>query len=294
VTADAAWVLAAEQPSRALGRALAWSERRDRARVHVVVDDPTAAGILARRAEQFAVPPQIWLAGPGGVSAAGPAPAAQLAEPDGRALALAPLLRAADAGVLVEHGVVFADVLGLEVARVVVDGGEARIEVGIGRHDRDAFALMHADYPPEEGLARAVAQVRRHRRADGPDHPLRRLAAERWLRHVVVAVPSIAGATRLAPIDGTEARAGVKDILAAVAAGVDEAGRPVVVATSVGADLDLVPAAADARASRVPEARLVLVVPERDDHAVTRRLAGALAVPADIVTVDSGWRALGG
>jgi hypothetical protein len=65
-----------------------------------------------------------------------------------------------------------------------------------------------------------------------------------------------------------------------------------VVATSVGADLDLVPAAADARAARAPEARLVLVVPERDDHAVTRRLAAALAEPADIVTVDAGWRSI--
>jgi hypothetical protein len=292
LTDEAVWVLVAEQPQRALGRALAWSERRDRVRVHVVVDDAAAAGTLARRAQQFTVPPQVWLASPDGLTAATPAAAPQIAEPDRRALALAPALRTAGAGVLVEDGLVLGDVLGLEVARVVVDAGDAKIATGVGRHDRDAFALVHGDHAPAEGLARVVATVRRHRRADGPDHPLRRLAAERWLRHVVVAVPSIAGAARLAPIDGTEPRAGVKDVVPAVAAGVDGTGRAVVVVTSVGADLDLVPAAADARAARSPEARLVLVVPERDDHAVTRRLAAALAEPADIVTVDAGWRAI--
>ncbi|MCU1485234.1 MAG: hypothetical protein JWN67_1980, partial [Actinomycetia bacterium] len=68
--------------------------------------------------------------------------------------------------------------------------------------------------------------------------------------------------------------------------GIDAEGRPVVVVASVGVDLDLVPAAADARLADGRGARLVLAVAERDAHPVTRALAAALADPAEIVTVD--------
>jgi hypothetical protein len=66
---------------------------------------------------------------------------------------------------------------------------------------------------------------------------------------------------------------------------------PVVCVASVGIDLDLVPTAADARVRYAPDARLVLVLPERDAHAATRALAGDLARPADIVTRSGDWRA---
>ena len=63
-------------------------------------------------------------------------------------------------------------------------------------------------------------------------------------------------------------------------------GAPVVVVCSVGIDLDLVPFAADARhALAGPDARLVLAVPERDVHPVTRELAARLAEPAEVVPV---------
>jgi hypothetical protein len=63
------------------------------------------------------------------------------------------------------------------------------------------------------------------------------------------------------------------------------------VACSVGVDLDLVPAAADARLLHRPAARLVLVVPERDALPVTRDLASMLATPAELVAVPGDWRA---
>jgi hypothetical protein len=77
----------------------------------------------------------------------------------------------------------------------------------------------------------------------------------------------------------------------AVALGRDADGGDVVVACSVGVDLDLVPAAADARATHAPAARLLLVVPERDDHHVTRALAARLGAPAEVATVPDDWRA---
>ena len=61
-----------------------------------------------------------------------------------------------------------------------------------------------------------------------------------------------------------------------------------VVVCSAGIDLDLVPFAADARdALGGPDARLLLAVPERDDHPVTRELAARLAVPAEVVPVPA-------
>jgi hypothetical protein len=59
---------------------------------------------------------------------------------------------------------------------------------------------------------------------------------------------------------------------------------------SVGIDLDLVPAAAEARHAIDPKARLMLVVPERDDHPITHAFAEALAEPAEIATVAGDWR----
>jgi hypothetical protein len=113
-----------------------------------------------------------------------------------------------------------------------------------------------------------------------------RLAPERWLRDVVVARPELVGAEALERHEGPRPRPGVKDMWPAVAVGTG-----VVVACSVGIDLDLVPYAADARLAVDPDARLVLVVPERDAHPVTRALAERLRRPAEIVALPGDWRA---
>jgi len=63
----------------------------------------------------------------------------------------------------------------------------AHVEVGVGRHDREAFALVHGDVPTADALASVVESVRSHRRSGGPMHPLARLASERWLRASLVA-----------------------------------------------------------------------------------------------------------
>jgi hypothetical protein len=67
-------------------------------------------------------------------------------------------------------------------------------------------------------------------------------------------------------------------------------GPDAVLVCSVGVDLDLVPAAAEARLALASDARLLLVVPERDDHPVTRALAARLKQPAEVVAVSGDWR----
>lgn len=292
---DRGWVLAQDDPGRALGPALAWARSKDVTELHVLAEDE--AGVLARRARAFADPPQVWQVTGRAVAAADPVGHLLLDGPsdgvDAAALARATdLLRAAGADVLVEHGEVVGEVLGLEVARVVVDDQGTRLEVGVGRHDREAFALLHGELPPEAAVAKVVSSVREHRRAGATPHPLNRLAAERWLRARLLAEPSLVGAAELHAVAPTRRRASVKDVVPAPATGVDRAGMPVVVVASVGIDLDLVPSAADVRARDAePDARLVLVVPERDAHAATRALAGRLVHPAEVVTVPGDWAA---
>jgi hypothetical protein len=211
-----------------------------------------------------------------------------------------------------EHGVLAGEVLGLEVARVAVDGSEARLEVGVGQHDREAQRLVHGDRSPVEALAAAVAEVRRLRVAGAAGHPANLLSPERWLRAVVLDAPALAGARGLDPVSSTVVRADLRSRAPAPAWGVDEDGEPVVVVCSTGIDPDLVPLGADvrvaARAGALAPApwtdhpwakdgagpvRLVLLVPAGDDHAVTRALAAALAQPAVVRTVPAGWRGMG-
>jgi len=250
------------------------------------------AGVLARRAELFDPAPTVWAVHERELVRAEP-------EPVGEPPAVAPLseefaLLLADAGadVVREHGVVTGEVLGLEIARVVVDDeGTAALEVGVGRHDREAFQMVHGELPTRDALASVISTVQQNRRPGTEAHPLYRLVPERWARSVLVERPDLVGARRLAPVDPLLPRESVKDVMAACLVGEDVEGRPLVVACSVGIDLDLVPTAAEVRAHHAPEARLVLAVPERDDHPVTRRLATRLRRPAEVVVLPDDWRA---
>jgi hypothetical protein len=168
---------------------------------------------------------------------------------------------------------------------------EPLLEVGVGRADRELTAMVHGDLAPVEQLERVIAIVRERRRAGAPPHPLNQLVPERWLRALVVAEPGRIGLVRLEPAPPAVTRRGLREPSIAVARGSRADGRDVVVATSVGVDLDLVPAAADARDALDPDADLLLVVPARDDVAATRTLAARLAHPATVVTVADDWRA---
>jgi len=284
------WVLAEDRPERALGGALVWSRRHGITELHVLAE--AATGLLARRAGTFGDPPRVWK-----VSGRDVAPAE--AEPPTLEAALPPDVQAfvpflIEAGVepVVEHGVLTGEVLGLEVARVVVDELGAFLEVGVGKHDRYAQRLMHHDRPPLEALVAAAAAVRQVRNADAPAHQGNRLSRERWLRAVLMARPDVVGATSLAPARSPVARTDLRHHVPAPATGLDTGGLPVVVVCSTGIDLDLVPTAADVRLADGRDARLVLAMPAADDHPVTRDLAAALARPAEIVTVPGEWRRL--
>ena len=189
---------------------------------------------------------------------------------------------------VVEHGVLRGDVLGLEVARLVDDEAQGwRLAVGVGDHDRHARQEMKPDEDPGAALDQVVALVQEWRTSGARLHPANTLAPERWLRSVVAARPHLAGAADLVPLAPPVERTDLRHRSPAPAAGTDLDGRAVVVVCSTGVDIDLVPAAADSRLLDGRAARLVIVVPEGDDHPVTRRLADRLEDPPDIVTVRS-------
>ena len=292
VREDQVWVLL-DASEVGLGAALAWAHQQGGRLAHLVVDGDAAPRVaaLARQASYLADVPQVWRVDGRSLVAvdAGPVPAPVHA-PD-NALELVAPLRDAGLDVAIEHGVVTGEVLGLEVARVVIrDDGRAAIEVGVGRNDRELFGMMHGDLPTDEALRRVVDKVRLHRRADQPAHPLNRLAGERWLRSHLLTHPGRLDGWALEPIDGPVARLSLSDRLPAYAAGQDRDGGAVVLACSVGIDLEVVPAAADARAGHDPGARLVIAVPARDAHAVTHRAAAALRDPAEVLPIEGDWR----
>lgn len=287
------WFYAEASPRRGLGPALAWQRSAGVDELSLVVDD--AAGELARRAQAFDPPPRVWEVVGDQLAAADPAPLVDQLEPPAGLEVLVDLLEAVGADVVVEHGDVVGELAGLEIARVVVDDDQPRLEVGVGRHDREAFAQIHGDLPTPDALAAVVDAVRQHRRPGAPAHPLNRLAAARWLRARTIADPSSLGLRELRPVPLTFPRASVKEEHPAAAVGRDTDDRRVVAVFSVGVDLDVVPVAADVRQAVEradgPVDELLVVVPERDALSVLRWTAEeALRVPARVVTVPDDWR----
>ena len=300
----AGWVLPDGDPARALGPALVWADRHGVVDLHVVADPgPAGAGVLARQSALFTDGPGVWQVEGTALRPADPAP------PPRRAEAPAPtdlvdLLIDAGVEIVVEGGMVRGEVNGLEVARIVhghTTAGEPidepQLEVGVGKADRELSAMVHAGLPAVEQLARVVDIVRGHRQPGAPRHPLNQLVPDRWLRAVLCRAPGIGGLATLRPAEGARARTNLAERDVALAVGEDLAGAPVVVACSVGIALDLVPTAADGRAAidaarpGSPPSQLLLVLPERDDHPGTRRLAARLRTPATVVPVRGDWRA---
>jgi len=255
--------------------ALAW-KAGSLADVHVFVEDADP-GLLARRAGLFASPPTIWSVDGIEATVAEPAPLPAPAPVSPDVAALADVITAAGADPVYEHGRLIGEVEGLEVCRV--EGDPPRLHVGVGRFDREANELLG-----KESLEEVVRIVREHRRPGAPDHPLGRWSASRRLRADLVREPARVGADVLYPMAATTEAPDLRVSWPAPATGT-AGDQPIVVVCSVGVDLDLVPAAADARLADGRDARLVLAVPERDAHPVTVALAGALAQPADVVAL---------
>ena len=284
---DQAFVYLIDDAPSPMAAALAWGERRRASELHVVVDAPDR--VLALQARGLDPAPTIWQADGTDlrlVEHAQP-PLATLAVPD-VVWAEVPVLEAAGCDVIVEHGVIIGEILGVEVARVAVEAdGQALVRVGVGLYDQEAHALVHAKSSVSDRLDQVVAEVRRHRRADAGPHPLNRIARERWLRSLVVADPALLGLDTLELEAPLVPRSGIHEQRPVAARG-ERGSADVLVVCSTGIDLDLVPMAAAHIGDRRPD-DVVLVLPDRDHHDIIARMATRLAVPAALTSVPDPW-----
>lgn len=288
------WYLAEDEPTRSLGAALAWSQRHGGPDVELHLLTTGAAGTLARRASHFDRRVTVWPiegTAPAGAPAT-PEPLAPEPPLDLRAEPLRVLIERAGAEAVVEAGVLRAEVRGLEVARVELTDDGPVLAVGVGKHDREAQREIRGTSQGFDELFEVVRIVAQHRVPEGEGHAAFHLASERWLRSVVVRRPDLVGAAAIEPVPSPVRREDLRHAAAAPAAGVDVQGQPVLVACSVGTDVDLVPSATDAWTADGREPRLVVCVPEGDDYRMTRDLVGALSIPAELVTVPPDWRSL--
>lgn len=284
VSRGATWVLLDGDPVPAFGAVLARTVRRD-APLHVLVE--RHSGIVARRAGLFDADVRVWHVEGRVLLPALPEPHLPERAADPAHLALVPLIEAAGAEVVVEHGVVTGEVRGLEMCRVVDDPvvGAPRLEVGMGAHDREAFALVHGDEPVEEALRRVIESVAVHRREGADPHPFNRFGAERMLRWTATRDPALVGFRSLAPAEPPVPRANVKDSVPCVATGDTVDGRPGCAVFVHGVVLDAVPFAVDA-ADRAGLSEVTVAMRRRDLVASHEAMAARSRVRVRFALMD--------
>jgi hypothetical protein len=242
--------------------------------------------MLARRASGFTMSLSVWQIEDTRLRLALPQPHAEVVNAPTSHTDFISLITRAGAEPLQEWGVVTGEVRGLEICRVVDDlhSGVARLEVGIGAHDRETFALVHQDRPLEESIASVVDIVGVHRLQGAPFHPYNHIAPERFARWSALQTPSMLGFSSLAPVDPPEPRINVKDSVPCVAVGNDASGTTTAVVFVHGIDLDVVPFAVDA-AKKHSCAHVMIVARPQDVVPSVRKMAEATTLPTTFASL---------
>ena len=287
VTDDAAWFLIDGDATRSLGAVIAWSAANGIGKpLHILCEQN--AGIVARRAGFMTADVTVWQVDDRSLSPAEPASHIESAAPSVRHMSFAPLIESGGAEVVIEHGVVLGEVRGLEMCRVVDDPftGESRVEVGLGAHDREAFAMVHGHLPTEDAMRQVITAVLPHRSFEADHHPFNRFGVERLLRWNAMQDPASVGCASLAPAEPPVLRTNVKDAVPCVAVGIDADGDTVAVTFVNGIDLDAVPFALDA-ADRLGASRPVLAMRSRDITRSTNMLVSMARRPLVLVSLQS-------
>lgn len=288
-TASCSHVWLDEQPTRGIAVAMLLASRAGSPSVRILVrsEHDAEIGITARRARLWRVPATVErLVG----NVASPvAPAVHEAEgtlPESHER-FAAIIAESGAQVVSEHGVLTGEVDGLEVCRVLDDGDGARLEVGVGSHDREAFQMLHGDTPAADSLTRIVASVAALRAPDADPHPLNRLAPERQLRQRIIAAPSLVGAASAMAVPGVLPAPGPGHPSPAHLVAQRD-GEQVLVACTTGTDLGAMADALDTfdwHRDRYELSSLVVAVPLRNQLRAMDDLARLAGVPATVAGI---------
>ena len=105
----------------------------------------------------------------------------------------------------------------------------------------------------------------------------------------LIAEPSRIGVDDLVAAPTPDPRDRLRERGVAAAVGTRD-GEPVVVACTVGVDLEAVVLAADARLAIDPDATLLLALPQRDVLPVIGAMVGDLVRPAEVAAVSGDWK----
>jgi len=284
ITDDSVWVLIDGDASRSLGPTLAWANKFNRP-VQLLVEQDS--GLLARRAALFTSPLTVWHVNEKSLFPAVVEPHLPRVDAEDSHQALMPLIASSGADATVEHGVVIGEVRGLEMCRVVNDSvtGEAKLEVGMGVNDREAFAMVHGELPTEQALRNVIEAVQVHREPGAMVHPFNQFGAERLHRWRALQDPASIGFTELSAVDPPVKRTNVKDPVPCVALGTINDDASAVAVFVNGIDLDVVPFAVDA-ADMHGVGRVVLAIRQRDITSSLRVMADAASVSVTFAFID--------
>jgi|DEB0MinimDraft_10_1074344.scaffolds.fasta_scaffold00071_27 hypothetical protein len=291
VVADASThvIVSSSESLAVLGGILIWMDREGLDKPHLVFEHH--AEVQARRAALLAPAATVFGLVAGRVV---PVEPAALTEPHPTPEGIGELeamIQRCGADRVVEDGIVRAEVAGLEVGRIVTGPDGSQLEVGVGRFDREAGVLLHADRPIEPTLADTVRRISEHRRPGAPSDPVNRMARERWLRCLVVEDPAAIGVTQPELVEPIPPRLSLLEAVPAalLAEDVSAAGGPrVLVVCSVGVALELIPAAADLVVRHRPD-HVRFVIPSRDRFPTVERLASRLGVPVSFAELAVPW-----
>jgi hypothetical protein len=288
-----------ELPRGWLGGAIVWATRRGVQQLHVLSEHVT--GHDARRANVFTLPVTLSTIRGRKVEPVAAQPFVMPTEPTAEALLFSEMISDAGARPIIDHGVLRAEVLGLEVACVEYEeDGTPYLAVGVGRHDRLAQAMMYGTAHVVESLRTAVEAVKNFRNGAAGVHPANQLAPERWLREIVATNPWLGGfgpaekpvCTAVSGTEPTRLKRPTPAILLVDAINEEGAEVQAVLAVTVGVDLDAVSFAADARDFYRPNAPLHMVFPESSQVPAMELLCGALPRQVVFGTVPNTWRTL--
>ena len=276
ITNDAVWLLIDGNAARALGGVLAWGTKFELP-IHLVVENDS--GLLARRAALFDVDITVWHADERVLLPALAEPHLPTTQAKPEHLAFTELIQSSGADALVEHGIVVGEVRGLEMCRVVDDvvSGVARLEVGMGVNDREAFAMVHGELPTEQALRNVIDAVAIHREPGTNVHPFNQFGAERMHRWRALQDPTSIGFSRLDPVDPPVKRTNLKDAVPCAAIGSTDSGNLSAAVFVHGVDLDVVPFAVDT-ASRLGIDEVTIVARRQDITPSIERLANMASV----------------
>jgi hypothetical protein len=273
-----------------LGGAIVQAARLSAAKLHLYADGNVLNPDDARRAARCAMPTMCWSIV--GREATPIVPIEGIAPPTINDLPadekqFIATIENSGAVAIVENGVLRAEVLGLEVGRVVREAETDRphLEVGVGKHDRLAQSMMNSSADPAKILREAVDTVTNLRVAGAPSHPATTSSRSRWLREMLIADPARFGllrpVTRLpstVPVDLKQS--GVSAVLATRSA------QKVVVGCSVGVDLDAPTDLLDIADLRGADA-VILLIPEEHDAPAIRTLCATLIPTLTVVTTKA-------